>query len=69
MPSLAESVFQGGLSIVQGDIILLGIGLLVIFGIILFALRLNLPIVIILFVVLLDGFVGFDYTDQGAGFN
>ncbi len=69
MPSLAESVFQGALSIVQGDIILLGMGILVIFGIIFFALRLNLAISIILFVVLLDGFVGFDYTDRGAGFN
>ncbi len=69
MPSLAEGVFQGALSIVQGNIILLGIGVLVIFAIIFFALRLNLSVSIILFVVLLDGFVGFDYNDQGAGFD
>ncbi len=69
MASLADSVFQGSLAIVQGNIILLGIGLLIIFAIVFFALRLNLAISIVLFVVLLDGFVGFNYTDQGAGFN
>ncbi len=68
MVSIAEPIYQGALSIFLGSPVLLGMGILIAFAALFAFFRFNLSITAILLIVLLDGFVGFNYDQSGAAF-
>ncbi len=68
MASIAEPIFAGAVSIFGGSPLLLGFGILIAFAVLFFFFRIPLSISIMLFVILLDGFVGFNYGARGASF-
>jgi hypothetical protein len=69
MVSIAEPIYQGALAIFLGSPLLLGMGILIVFGALFAFFRFNLSVTLIFLVVLLDGFVGFNYGQRGAEFN
>lgn len=70
MTSFAQFVFEEALKIFLGDALLMGLAILIVFAVLFFISRFSLQVSALLFVVLLDGMVGFNYG-QGAiaGFN
>lgn len=65
MTSLGDFVFSEALKIFQHDPLIMGVALIIFFAGLLFISRIPFTVVILFYLVLLDGFVGFNYTFNG----
>lgn len=70
MVSLAQFVFEQAQIVFFGDILLMGLFILIVFAGLFFMSRFPLTVTLFLSVILLDGFVGFNYGEGAvAGFD